>query len=172
MYHAHMFIEKRHHLDVDGVLLASLADIALLANADVHVGSFYSNFRRFAFQMAPAHSVAYASFDTAWCTYPTLHTIHYTHTLCLHSRCIYPTCLYCDDSNVHLQMLRQVFVFIYLVLYALLHSYILYILTHTCTHSSHSPMHSPTCRQITWTSGMHIPPASPQIKRIVEVRVL
>jgi hypothetical protein len=33
-----MFIEHRHHLDVDGILLASLADIALLANADVHVG--------------------------------------------------------------------------------------------------------------------------------------
>jgi hypothetical protein len=30
-------------------------------------GSFYSNFRRLSYQLAPATSLAYMSFDTGWC---------------------------------------------------------------------------------------------------------
>ena len=47
----------------------SLADLFLLAHADVHVGSFFSNFRRVAMQLSGAPVGPYYSTDARWCAY-------------------------------------------------------------------------------------------------------
>jgi hypothetical protein len=44
-------------------------DLALLAKGDVHIGSWFSNFRRIAHQLS--HSPAYASTDAKWCPFTT-----------------------------------------------------------------------------------------------------
>jgi hypothetical protein len=62
-------IEDRTKLDRPTVMLEALADLALLSLADVHVGSFFSCFRRIAYQLAPVSSLPYASFDARWCPY-------------------------------------------------------------------------------------------------------
>jgi hypothetical protein len=63
------FMEDRQHMNRATVLHQSLADMALLASADVHVGSFYGNFRRVAYQLAPLPALAYWSFDAKWCPF-------------------------------------------------------------------------------------------------------
>jgi hypothetical protein len=46
-----------------------LVDLFLLAEAGVHVGSFYSNFRRLAMQLSGDPGGSYVSTDAKWCPY-------------------------------------------------------------------------------------------------------
>ena len=48
----------------------SLLDLALLAQGEIHVGSFYSNFIRVAMSFSTANSASqYISFDSKWCPF-------------------------------------------------------------------------------------------------------
>lgn len=52
------------------LVVESLLDLALLAQGEIHVGSFYSNFIRVAMSLSKINAVSqYISFDSQWCPF-------------------------------------------------------------------------------------------------------
>eukprot|EP00924_Labyrinthula_sp_SR-Ha-C_P016018 snap_masked-scaffold_4-processed-gene-16.16-mRNA-1 protein AED:1.00 eAED:1.00 QI:0/0/0/0/1/1/4/0/1358 len=62
----------RKQIQENNLAVEALLDIALLAQADVHVGSFYSNFIRISMALSKNNPTSkYISFDAEWCPFET-----------------------------------------------------------------------------------------------------